>query len=72
MNLKTATLCSLIGILIYTALSLFLLFFQIIMNSQMHQPIPFWVHQVFWGIAIVFFNGSIILFLAVLYSKQKK
>lgn len=72
MNLRTATLFSLTGIVACTIISLLYVFFQLIMTSQMHQPIPLWVHRVFWLVNIVLLNGSIILFLSVLYSKQKE
>jgi len=72
MSLRTATLISLTGIVVCTIISLLFIFFQLIMTSQMHQPIPFWVHLVFWLVNIVLLNGSIILFLSVLYSKQKE
>jgi hypothetical protein len=72
MNLRTATLISLTGIVACTITSLFVFFFQLIMTTQMHRPVPFWVHQVSWFLQIVLFNGGVILFLSVLYSKQKE
>jgi hypothetical protein len=70
MSLKTATLISLTGIIVHTAISLFRFFLQLIM-VQIHQPLPIWVHRVLWMAGIILVNGSVILFLAVLYSKQK-
>jgi uncharacterized membrane protein YidH (DUF202 family) len=70
MSLKTATLISLTGIIVHAAISLFQFFFQLIM-AQIHQPLPLWLHRVFWMVGIILVNGSVILFLAVLYSKQK-
>jgi len=70
MTLKTATRISLVGTTLYTILSILWFFYEFIM-SNMHQPTPLWAHQAFWFLAIVLFNGSIVLFLAVLYSKQK-
>ena len=72
MSLRTATLISLIGMVVYTAVSLFWFFYQLILTDQMNHPIPLWAHQIFWIFSIVLLNGSIILFLAVLHYKQKK
>ena len=72
MSLRTATAISLTGIAACTIISLFFFFFQIIMIRQMHDPIPFWMNEAFGFLHIALFNGSIMLFLAVLYSKQKE
>jgi len=72
MSLKKATLISLVGVSLYTCISIIWFFYQSILTEQMHQPAPLWVHMMFWVLNVVLFNGSIILFLSVLYSKQRK
>lgn len=72
MSLKTATLISLIGIIASTIFSCALYFYQSIMIHQMHQPPPTWLYMVSWASHTLFMNGSIILFLWVLFCKQKR
>jgi hypothetical protein len=71
MKLKTATLCSLIGIIASSILSAIMILWQTI-ALRMHDPLPYWIDMALWGVGVVLLNGSIIFFLVVLYSKQKQ
>jgi hypothetical protein len=68
MTLKTATLCALIGIIINVILGIC----NFAVQNIMQHNIPLVLHQVLWLAQMVILNGSIILFLAVLYSKQNE
>lgn len=63
MNLKTATLIALIGVLFQTALWLCSIFDLFNFSS----PVAFKVYSI---VNILLSNGTLALFLAVLYSKQ--
>jgi len=66
MSLKTATLIALIGIIVHFGTS-FLYFFNV---AQLYQISRLLARTVSIFNSLIF-NGSIILFLAVFYSKQK-
>jgi len=68
MNLKTATLIALIGMSVHFVLGLFTMLLQFAGLSH----IPYQLLQVIWFLNMIIFNGSIILFLAVFFSKQKE
>jgi hypothetical protein len=65
MSLRTATLIALIGIMVQSIFSILINFGVIEITSTVMSKIYFIAY-------LVFGNGSILLFLAVLYSKQKK
>jgi len=67
MSLKTATLIALIGIIVHFGIS-FLYVFGV---AQMYLISPLLARTVSLFNSLIF-NGSIILFLAVFYSKQKE
>ena len=60
MSLKTAALIALIGISVHFILG----------GSCLYRISPF-VGQAFWLLNSIIFSGSLILFLAVFYSKQQ-
>ncbi|MHC4654929.1 MAG: hypothetical protein ACYS91_07910 [Planctomycetota bacterium] len=66
MNLKTAALITIIGLSVHFILVLF----GMLGGSFLYQISPF-VGQAFWLLNSIIFNGSLILFLAVFYSKQQ-
>jgi hypothetical protein len=68
MNLKTATLIALIGMSVHFVLGLFTMLLQFVGLSH----IPYQLFQVIWLLNMIIFNGSIIFFLAVFFSKQKE
>ena len=68
MNLKTATLIALVGTSVHFVLGLFTMLLQFVGLSH----IPYQLFQVIWLLNMIIFNGSIILFLAVFFSKQKE
>jgi hypothetical protein len=66
MDLKTATIIAIIGISIH--------FIWVVIGSfsfrYLYQISPY-LQQAFWVLGYIFLHGSLILFLAVFYSKQK-
>ena len=68
MNLKTATLIALVGVAVHFVLGLFTMLLQFVGFSH----IPHQLFQVIWLLNMIIFNGSIILFLSVFFSKQKE
>lgn len=66
MSLKTAALIALIGISVHFILAFFVMFG----GSCLYRISPF-VGQAFWLLNSIIFSGSLILFLAVFYSKQQ-
>ena len=69
MSLKTAALIAIIGIAVH-----FLLSFSSISFHLVSARVPFRIYltQFFWLFNSIIFNGSLILFLAVFYSKQNQ
>jgi len=67
MSLKTATLIALIGIIVHFCIS-FIYMFGV---GQLYRISPLLMRTVSIFNSLIF-NGSIILFLAVFYSKQKE
>jgi hypothetical protein len=68
MSLRTASLIALIGAVAHLFLS-----FSIMATSFFGLPFglkPYMI-QLFWLFNLLIFNGSLILFLAVFYAKQK-
>lgn len=66
MSLKTAALIAMIGLSVHFILVLF----GMLGVSFLYRISPF-VGQVFWLLNSIIFSGSLILFLAVFYSKQQ-
>jgi len=67
MSLKTATLIAIIGV----AVSLILTVLGMIGGPFLY-GISRYIGQAFWLFRAIIFNGSLILFLAVFYAKQKE
>lgn len=66
MDLKTATIITIIGISIHFVLVLF----GNLGFRYLYQISPY-LHTAYYMLSSLFLHGSIILFLAVFYSKQK-
>ena len=69
MTLKTATLCALIGLILNFLFGL--CSFTLQKTLDFSDPSSIQIINFLWLIQMILFNGSLILFLAVLYSKQK-
>jgi len=67
MDLKTATLIAIISLAVHFILS----FFGMLGVQHLYRVSPY-LARAFWILNMIIFNGSIILFLAVFYSKQQK
>jgi hypothetical protein len=68
MSLKTATIIALIGIVVNSIVG----FLTTLAQNVIHLEASFiWIFHVIWLFQMVCMNGGLILFLAVLYSKQK-
>jgi len=69
MSLKTATLIALIGVSLHLVLNLVACIFCLLLSLSTLSSGGVWPFQGL--LSIILFNGSIVLFLYVLYSKQK-
>jgi len=67
MDLKTATLIAIIGLAVHFILS----FLGMLGMPHLYRVSPY-LGRAFWLFNSIILNGSIILFLAVFYSKQKE
>jgi hypothetical protein len=67
MSLKTATLIALIGIIVHFCIVVFYMF-SVSLMFRISPVLP----QIVSVFSSMLFNGSIIFFLAVFYSKQKE
>lgn len=68
MSLKTASLIALIGIVVNLFLSLFMMAASFL---GLRLGLGLYLSQIFWVFNILIFNGCLILFLAVFYTKQQ-
>jgi hypothetical protein len=66
MNLKTAVLIAIIGMVVHLAISFLTMADQFVG----HLPIP--TYQALWLFNTIIFNGCMILFFTVFYAKQKE
>jgi hypothetical protein len=72
MNIKTATRIAIIGISIHFVLALFNVYgMRYLYQTRRYLPIVQHLPKALWALSYIILNGSIILFLAVFYSKQK-
>ena len=69
MNLKTATLIALIGVAVHLAISLSSMVLQL---GIFGSAFPIHLYRLLWIIDSIIFGGSLILFFAIFYTKQKE